>query len=438
MLVFIFLSKNMSDKNKIILFKTWTSKQIDDKSDELFSSNDWVIEPEVWFEELLYAYDNCSIISWIVKKIASKVDSWFIKTDNEELDKMLKNLDIDIIAQNLLTFWNSFSERLKNWKTENLLEFEVILTPSIRKASKNTKDITYYQRSKKWIKKVPFSSNEVLFFKRWSLGDKHYWDSLFNSCIDEVVLLAFITKYYKNFFAGGNIEPNILYDELWNLTDEQIEKIEEMIKTKISWIDNSHNTLFVTWKIWKIDLSTKIDPDKFIALKRELKEDIAISTNIPFDLLSSKNSNRANSEVALETLYADIILPLQSKILRQLKTQLLSWKRNDEKDLFLSKISEEEINEIEFNKVDLKNWVDEMRIAVWYKKAWITTANEERVKMWLEEIVWWDELQTSWWSEFSNKEDSELASIEKELEDTYTSKWWNFLSKIWLWKNNWN
>ena len=65
----------MSDKNKIVLFKTWTSKQIDDKSDDLFSSNDWVIEPEVWFEELLYAYDNCSIISLIVKKIASKVDA---------------------------------------------------------------------------------------------------------------------------------------------------------------------------------------------------------------------------------------------------------------------------------------------------------------------------------------------------------------------------
>ena len=70
----------MSDKIK--LFKSWVSKQIDDRSDELFSSNDWVIEPEVWFDELLYAYDNSSIISWIIKKISSKVDSWFIKTDN--------------------------------------------------------------------------------------------------------------------------------------------------------------------------------------------------------------------------------------------------------------------------------------------------------------------------------------------------------------------
>ena len=57
---------------KIKLFNTAKSKQIDDKSDELFSSKEWVIEPEVWFEELLYAYDNSSIISWIIKNTVCK------------------------------------------------------------------------------------------------------------------------------------------------------------------------------------------------------------------------------------------------------------------------------------------------------------------------------------------------------------------------------
>lgn len=424
----------MPDKTRIKLFNSAKSKQIDEKSDELFSNKEWILEPEVWFEELLYAYDNSSIIAWIIKKISSKVDSGFELTENEQLDTLLKNLDMEVISQNLLTFWNSFSERLKNWKKENLLEFENILTPSIRKTSWTNKKITYYQRSKKWIMKVPFSSDEVLFFKRWTLGDKHYWDSLFHSCIDEVVLLAFITKYYKNFFKWWNIEPNILYDELWNLTTEQVEKIEEMIKDKISWIDNSHNTLFLTWKIGKIDLSTRIDPDKFIALKRELKEDISISTNIPFDLLSSKNSNKATSNTALESLYSDIIIPLQNKILRQLKAQLLAWKKSNEKDLFLKDISEDDINEIEFNKVDLKNWVDEMKIATWYKKAGITTANEQREKLGLDTVSWWDELLTSWWSEFDNKEDMELGEVEKSLNKNY-SKWWKFLNKIWIWKN---
>jgi hypothetical protein len=71
--------------------------------------------------------------------------------------------------------------------------------------------------------------------------------------------------------------------------------------------------------------------------------------------LSSKNSNKATSNTALESLYSDIIIPLQNKILRQLKSQLLAWKKSNENDLFLKDISEDEINNIEFNKVDLKN-----------------------------------------------------------------------------------
>ena len=129
----------MPNKTRIKLFNSANSKQIDDRSDELFSNKEWIIEPEVWFEELLYAYDNSSIIAWIIKKISSKIDSGFQLTENEQLDTFLKNLDMEIISQNLLTFWNSFSERLKNWKKENLLEFENILTPSIRKTSWNTK-----------------------------------------------------------------------------------------------------------------------------------------------------------------------------------------------------------------------------------------------------------------------------------------------------------
>ena len=417
-------------KKAIRIFKH-ASKQIDDKADDLFWNRDWVIEPEIDFDALLFAYENSSIISWVVKKISSKIDSWFEKTENETLNTILENLDIETISQNLLTFWNSFSERLKNWYDENLLEFENILTPTIRIANKKKESIYFYQRSKKWITKVGFSKQEILFFKRNSLWDKYYWDSIFASCIDEVVLLAYITKYYKNFFSSGNIEPNVLYDEEWTLTDKQIDKLEEMIHDKISWIDNSHNTIFVPSKIWRIKLTTDINPEAFIALKRELKEDISISTNIPFDLLSSQNSNKANSIVALESLYSDIIIPLQNKILRQLKKQLLDWKKEEKETNILKEISEDEINEIKFIKINLKDGLDEMKIAVWYKKAWITTPNEERSKLWLDELPWGDILQTSWKSEFDNEEDTDIDEVNKKLNKSY-SKWEKFLNKIWI------
>lgn len=416
--------------NKVKLFKrSEHSKQIDHKESGLFQSSEKIIEPSFDFEVLLYAYENSSIISWIIKKISAKINAWFQETENEELNKLLKNLDIETIASNMLVFWNSFSERLTNMKEEQLLEFENIITPTIRIAERDNKDkASFYQRSKTGIKKVPFKKDEVLFFKRNSLSDRDYGDSLFATCIDEISLLAFITKYYKNFFKGWNIEPNILFDKNGTLTDEQVEKIENMIKDKISWIENSHNTLFLQWEIWKIDLTTKIDPDKFIALKRELKEDIAIGTNIPFDLLSSQNSNRATSWVSMETLYSDIIKPAQNRILTQLKRQLREWG--------LENISDDDIDSIEFKNIKLGDPYEEMKTLTGYQKSWNLSQNEVRSKAGLwDDIEWGDEYKIhSWKDDEEKEEEKDLDKIQEEIEKMYSNKKIEKKEKWFFWK----
>lgn len=416
--------------NKVKLFKrSEHSKQIDHKESTLFQSSEKIIEPSFDFEVLLYAYENSSIISWIIKKISAKINAWFQETENEELNKLLKNLDIETIASNMLVFWNSFSERLTNMKEEQLLEFENIITPTIRIAERDNKDkASFYQRSKTGIKKVPFKKDEVLFFKRNSLSDRDYGDSLFATCIDEISLLAFITKYYKNFFKGGNIEPNILFDKNGTLTDEQVEKIENMIKDKISWIENSHNTLFLQWEIWKIDLTTKIDPDKFIALKRELKEDIAIGTNIPFDLLSSQNSNRATSWVSMEALYSDIVKPAQNRILTQLKRQLREW--------WIENISDDDIDSIEFKNIKLGDPYEEMKTLTGYQKSWNLSQNEVRRKAGLwDDIEWGDEYKIhSWKDDEEKEEEKDLDKIQEEIEKMYSNKKIEKKEKWFFWK----
>lgn len=426
--------------NQIKLFKvSEQSKQINDNEDSLFWQKEWVIDPSMDFDTLLYAYENSSTISWIVKKIANAWNVWFQETDNVTLNAFLKNLDVVNIFSNMLIFWNSFSERLSTLKDQKTLDFEPIITTTIRIASKNNKDnAEYYQRSKKGLTKVPFTKDEVLFFKTNSVGDKYYGDSIFYTCIDEITLLAFITKYYKNFFKGGNIEPNVLYDESWSLNDEQIDKIENLINDKISWIDNSHNTVFAPGKIWKIDLTTKIEPDKFIALKRELKEDIAIATNIPFSLLSPENSNKAISQTDINSLYSDIVIPLHNTFLIQLKKQLKDWK--------IEWISDSDIDDIKFEVMSLKDWLEEMKILTWYQKSWVLNANEVRQKAWLwDAYKWWDEFVIHSWSKDENTEDdSNLTKVEEEIKKMYwwdkrflkkTTTWWDIFHKIWLWKN---
>lgn len=392
------------------------SKQLQEDKESLFSSRDGVLEPNIDFEILLYTYESSSIISWIIKKITNSFNVWFQENKNKELNIFLQKLDIVWIITNILIFWNSFYERLTDisWNLTN--DFEKIITPTVRLANKNNENVFCYQRSKKGLTKVPFMENEILFFKNNSVSSRHYWDSLFYTCIDEIVLLWFITKYYKNFFKWWNIEPNVLYDESWNLTEEQIEKIENLINDKIAWIDNSHNTVFAPWKIWKIDLITKIEPEKFIALKRELKEDIAIATNIPFSLLSPENSNKAISETDINTLYSDIILPLQNSFLIQLKNQLKKWK--------IKNISDNDIDEIKFNTVNLKDWLKEMEILTWYQKMGCLSVNEVRTKAELGEKIkkWWDEYIMSNNSNIT-KDNANLTKIEKEIKKIYNKKY---------------
>jgi len=409
----------MGEANKNIkIIKIWwwegTSKQIDSKEDYLFSSRDWIIEPSFDFETLLYAYENSSTISWIVKKIANIWDVWFVGTENDVLDNFLSNLDITTIFQNMLVFWNCFIERLKDLNWDKTIELEPIITTTVRVAVPKDNWIDFYQRSKRGITKVPFTSDEILFFKNISIWDKKYWDSIFFTCIDEITLLAYITKYYKKFFKSWNIEPTILYDKNWVLTDDQITKIENMIKDLISWVDKSFSTIVLPSEIWKIDLSTRIDPDKFIALKRELKEDIAIATNIPFSLLSPENSNKAISQTDINSLYRDIVMPLQKLVLRQIKKQLKKWK--------IEGIADDEIDSIKFVKISLKDWLEEMKILTWYQEKWTLSQNEVRIKaeLW-DPIIGGDEYIIHKPSDNNNlnNDTNSIQKIKEEIKKSY-------------------
>lgn len=400
------------------------SKQKD--NDDIFLKKDWVIEPRVSFDSLLLAYDECSIISWIIKKISASADVGFKKTENKILDDFLESLDMQSIFTDMLIFWVSFQERLKDWNWKNTLDLEKIITTTIRFAKKweiqEEKEVFAYQKSDRKLLKIPFFKDELFVFKTNSISDKTYWDSIFYTSINEVILLWLITKYYKNFFKNWSIEPSILYDKSWTLTDDQIDKIEKLIQDKLSWIDNSHTTTFVPGEVGKVELSTKIDPDKYISLKRELKEDIAIWTNIPFSLLSPENSNRSIGENDKQILYADIIFPLQKKFLRQLKQQLLFLKR--ESDIYLSKVSEDDINNISFEDVDLKDLLNEMKILTWYQEKWNLSKNEvrQRAKLW-EDIPGGDEYEIH----SSNNQKQDTKDELDKIKDS--------ISKMYVWKN---
>lgn len=411
------------DKNKVHLLKTnyeLKSKQIDDETDNLFTAYDNIIEPSFDFDILLQTYDCSSIISWIIWKIAIKTASNFVKTENKKLNEVLENLDIESIALDMMIFWNAYFERLTTRNKEKTLDFKHIIVPTFRVSNeKNKKD--FYQRSVKGKNKVWFNKNEILQFKRNSIASRYYGDSIFSSSIDEIILLSYITSHFKRFFKSGNINPTVLFDENNSLNDEQVEKIENLIKDRIAGVENADTTVFISSKIWKIDLATIFDPEKYISLKRELKEDIAIDLNIPFDLLSSKNSNRANSEVAMSLLYDDIIIPLQKRILKQLKSQFKKWFNAEKEDECWKDITLDDINAIEFENINLADPYKEMQTLTWYQKNGVLNVNEVRniANLW-EDIEWGDEYKIiEGKNDKEMDEDKQMEKIQNDIKKIY-------------------
>jgi hypothetical protein len=68
-----------------------------------------------------------------------------------------------------------------------------------------------------------------------------------------------------------------------------------------------------------VNLSQDINTTELINYRRSLLESIAISLNVPLDLLLSDNSNRATSQVSYEYFIKNLILPFQGEILKDLK-----------------------------------------------------------------------------------------------------------------------
>lgn len=382
-------------KKKIDVIKY--EKNPDSKQEDYFWEIDDVIEPSVSFSSLIKAYESNFILWGIVDKISTWADSWFNPTWNDELDNFLSELNIKFIFENLFVCGNAFFEIIKNGKWE-IASFEEILTDTIR-----TKHKGWYAQSSK-AETVHFWEDEVLHFKLWSLSSKYYWESKLSKCVTQIVLLTFIDEYYEKFFGNWTIKPNLLIDKEDVLNDEQKEALKNLIKDDLVWIKNSFATAIIPCDLQKLELWSDIDTKAFLEFRRELKEDISICLNIPYDLLSSQNSNRSTSEVAIEMLNKDIIKPLQKNIVRQLKKTL--------RDTFWNSV-----DNIEFVPVDVSNQLEESKIDVAYKKAWIKTANEIREKLWLEIVDWWDELDKN-----NSKEEDEIEEEIKKIYDNLGKK----------------
>lgn len=390
---------------KTTLDKVEDSKQL--KEEQKWA--EWIIEPQIDFQLLRQTVQTSSVLSGIINKIASSCDTWFVETSDEKLNKILAQIDVYESVKNFSIFWNVFFEVLKNNWGE-ALDLDIILTETVKIVDKWDDEwvhITQIQGTKK----EPFKKNEYIHIKRGSLTSKYYWDTIFIDCIESILLLYFIEQVYRKLFENGFIEPTLLVDEENVLTEDQKNAITTFVKDYFRGIDNGFELGIISGKIKKIDLTNKIDHNSFIALKKEIKEDISIALNIPFDLLSWKNSNRATRDSSFEDFNMTTVQPLQSRYVRQLK----KWLRP-----FLGDV----VDEIELNPIDTKNQLEESQVADKLIRCGVFSIDEWREFIGLDPTNIPENQNRKVYGGGSNSnQDKELDQVQEEVKKIYNKIW---------------
>lgn len=421
--------KNTTEKNNNIWFskakikitnkhplQSFTKNSINSNSKQAINkdkNSDGVLEPQIWFPLLRKTIQSWSILSWIVNKIASSCDTGFIPTENTELDLLLSKFDVYETIRNLSIFWNVFLEKIKNvWG--GLHSLDIILTETCK--LKDWWEDWLQLLQQYWTEKVPFAKEEFIQLKRWSLTNKYYWDSIFSECIDSILLLYFIDLVYKKLFENGFIEPSLLVDEDAVLSQDQKDAITWFIKDYFKWIDNGFEVWIISGKVKRLELTSKLDHNSFISLKKEAKEELAIALNIPYDLLSWKNSNRATRESSFEDFNLTLIKPIQKRFINQLKEWLRAefWYN---------------VDKIELNPVDTKNQLEESQVVNTLIRCWVFS-----IDMWLD-FLWYESTgiaenqihKVYWWwggNTSDNTQNQDQAEIQEQVKKMYNTKLW--------------
>lgn len=339
--------------------KTERVYKIEIKETRQLSQNKQIlyISPPIDFNLLVKAYEDSFILGGIVERIGTSANVGFKETGNADLDALLHTLDIETAVKSFIVTGNYFYE------IAFTLGKKLVLYPFI------TQEVAL-DHTRKLIQttstgKAEFQPEEYVQIKRGSLSSRYYWESMIGRCVQQIVLLANIDKFYAKLFERWLLSAFLLADKTNSISKQDKDAIETIINDMYAGINNAFNSGIISWDLTKIDLSASVDNQYFLELRKQAEKDIAIALNFPYDLLNSENSNRSISEVSLESLNTYITKPTLAKIADQLREPL-------------RKYFGASVDKIEFNEVDVRNQKEEMEVITGYVREGVWTPNEWR------------------------------------------------------------
>lgn len=390
-------------------------KAIDPRSKQASDSKNTVgvRTPIIPFTTLTDLYYNSFVVAWLTDKIATAIASGFT-TKDDGLMKVLKGIDQEFMNRNKVLCWNAFFEVIRDksgkGKVVELLPIlsntiqvmqdgdwyrqqigtEVVYFNAFTPMDKRAEKEAIYASSKAWANELTNTGkgcgfnpnlNEVYQFKNTSLSTKYYGASYYESVIDQLILIEQIDKFYSKGFDNGMIKAKMIFPkwEKAKFTKEDKLALKEFIKSKMKGVDKAFATAILDNEVGQLDLEHDIDAKAFLEYRTQLLQSVAIALNVPYDMLLSDNSNRASSQVSLETFNQFTIYPAQQQNIKDFKI------------LFAE---DYKVDDLDYNFIDTKDEKEEMEILTGYKKSGIMTANEVRARLWLEAKDGWDELKT--------------------------------------------
>lgn len=422
------MTKNTVWSIEIIKAENPNSKQAKDNTKGV-----GVRSPNIPFETLLALYYDSFVVSGLTDKIATAIISWF-ETKDQNLLKVLNTIDQEFLNRNRVVCWNAFFEVIEDG-TGKVVELIPILSNTIQVMEDGDgyrqqiwTDTVYFnaftpkdkrsERTTLWESSKARSDelvntwkgcgynpnlNQVFQFKNTSLKTKYYGASYFESVVDQLILIEQIDKYYSKGFDNGMIKSKLIYPKWEKAKFSKDDKtvLKEFIKSKMKGVDKAFSTAIVDNEVGQLDLEHDIDAKAFIEYRTQLLQSVAIALNVPYDMLLSDNSNRASSQVSLESFNQFTIWPLQQQNIKDFKILFAEWYQ---------------IDDLDYTFIDTKDEKEQMEVMTWYKKAGIMTANEVRKKLWLPELDGGNVLQTETQSQ---AQQTAVAMIKKEAGTFY-------------------
>jgi len=359
--------KERSNKNVRILTKHDDVAPWSEQSKEKVITGQ--ILPDVPFYLLINTVDSSFVVGGVIDKLSTRADSGFEDFSEDDVAKfpaeqvahlryILDNMDVQYAMTNIAVCGNYWLEI--TWGKDSQKPRDIELIPFLTSECFFKDNWTLVQRNGHGDKE--FEKGRYIQLKRRSLKTRYYGDSIFSKCVRQIVTLDAIDTHYSNFFANGLIDTKLLLDKEGALDPKDILIIQETIRDRMRGQDNSFSTAIIPTDMGVLDLSSEVDIKGLVEYRRDLIKSIAIALNVPYDLLSSENSNRSTSEVSQEDFNSNVVAPLQEHFVRQLRIALKPYFG----DL---------VNAINLYPIDTKNQKEEMEIHTGYRNAGIMTTN---------------------------------------------------------------